>query len=63
MIHYTDNPVQDAANHSYDGEKWLEARPFCSLCGEHIQDEFAVFLFGEWFCDSCIEDAKRFVEE
>ena len=33
--------------------------PECSCCGEHIQDEYAYCINGEWMCDSCMDRNYR----
>lgn len=35
----------------------LERRPCCELCGQHIQQEYAVMLNDGYYCDRCLEDA------
>lgn len=42
-----------------DREKELESLPLCCMCGEHIQQEDAVHLNGEWFCDDCLKDSRE----
>jgi formylmethanofuran dehydrogenase subunit E len=34
----------------------LERRPYCEICGEHIQDEFAFYHDGTWICERCIKE-------
>lgn len=41
---------------------WLIKRPECCMCGEHIQEEEALYLDGEWICEQCIKDNMREVE-
>ena len=40
--------------HEREQERWLEQRPMCSCCDNHIQEETAVYINGEWICDDCI---------
>lgn len=53
-IHRTDNPIRDFLNHEKEQEDWLSRRPECADCGEHIQDEHAYYINGEWMCQSCM---------
>lgn len=55
----TDNPLADFA--SWDAEKTaqLERLPVCCCCEEPIQQEDAVCINDEWFCDSCLTDYFR----
>lgn len=59
----TDDPVRDAAMRDYEFERWLEKRPVCACCGEHIQDETAVFIDNEWICNDCIDEKRRYIDE
>lgn len=46
-------------------EKWLSKRPVCAYCGEHIQDESAIYFddMNEWMCDECADDRRRFIND
>ncbi len=61
-MYYTDNPVADFENHDRDQEKRLRQLPCCEECGEHIQQECAVLLHGEWYCDDCLREARTPIE-
>ena len=37
-------------------EAWLQRRPVCVCCGEHIQDESAHLIGGDYYCDRCLDD-------
>ena len=56
---YTDDPIMDFLNYDEEQTRWLESLPICAECGEHIQQEIAVCINGEWYCDECLEDMKR----
>ena len=43
-------------------EEWLQHRPKCICCGEHIQDDSAVQLKGDYYCDRCLDDVEVKVE-
>lgn len=59
---YTDDPIADF--HAYDAHqaKQLEQLPACADCGEHIQEEEAFFIHGDWICENCIDSYRRVVE-
>ena len=40
--------------HERRQESWLAKRPVCADCGEHIQDEEAYYINGEWICVDCM---------
>jgi formylmethanofuran dehydrogenase subunit E len=42
-----------------DQHKQLEQLPVCEDCGEHIQDETAFYINGEWICESCMDSYRR----
>ncbi len=39
-------------------EEWFKHRPKCIWCGERIQDEFAVQIAEDFYCDSCIDSMR-----
>lgn len=53
-IFRTDDPAADFSRHDAEQEAWLARRPECADCGEHIQDENAYYINGEWICQSCM---------
>lgn len=34
-------------------------RPVCADCGNHIQDEEAYYINGEWVCMDCMDSYLR----
>lgn len=40
-------------------EKELEKLPECCYCGEHIQQDSAICINDEWYCDDCLNDNFR----
>lgn len=50
------------ARHDAEQEAQLEKLPECSECGEHIQDEEAYYINGEWICERCMDSYKREVQ-
>lgn len=43
--------------------QWLECRPKCICCGEHIQDDSAVQIRGDFYCDACLDDMRIYIED
>ena len=58
----TDNPLHDFAQWSDDQEEKLNKRPCCNYCGDHIQEEYGYYLDGEWYCEDCIHESKKYFE-
>ncbi|OKZ66347.1 MAG: hypothetical protein BHV88_16335 [Clostridiales bacterium 41_12_two_minus] len=44
-------------------EEWLQRRPKCICCGEHIQEETAVQIRGDYYCDRCLDDMRVYIED
>ncbi len=61
-MYYTDDPVADFHRHDAEQEEELKKLPVCSECGEHIQQDMAVYINCEWLCDSCLDSYRRDVE-
>lgn len=59
-VYYQDFQRDDA-----EKVRWLKKRPVCAWCGEHIQDESALYFddSNDWMCDKCQEDKRRFIYE
>ena len=57
------NPIADAENYLSKQDEWLSRRPECGICGEHIQQDTAVFYDGEWICDECLDGFRKPIEE
>lgn len=58
-MYYTDDPLMDYSRYEADQERQLEQLPVCEDCGEHIQDETAFYINGEWICESCMDSYRR----
>lgn len=58
-MYYTDDPLMDYSRYETDQERQLEQLPVCEDCGEHIQDETAFYINGEWICESCMDSYRR----
>ena len=46
-------------DHEIRKEKLLERTPICSICEEHIQEEWAFEYDGKWICDDCIKTNRK----
>lgn len=60
-IHRTDDPVADFNAWDAEQESWLARRPECADCEQHIQEESAYYINGEWICESCMEAYRQVV--
>lgn len=60
---FTDDPIRDFEQHDAEQERWLSKRPVCAVCGEHVQDDLALFLWNEWICDECVAKNKAWVDD
>ena len=49
--------------HERRQQQMLERLPVCADCLEHIQDEFAYHINGDWICKDCISSYEREVTE
>lgn len=58
-MYYTDDPIADFDRWDTDQHKQLEQLPVCEDCGEHIQDETAFYINGEWICEDCMDSYRR----
>lgn len=47
--------------HDREQEEWLQSLPKCHHCGEPIQQEKAVCIDGDWYCEEkeCEEEAWK----
>lgn len=48
----------------YDAEheEHLKRLPVCCYCEEHIQQESALRINGNWYCDNCLDDMREDIE-
>ena len=40
--------------HEDEQDEWLEQRPVCVCCGDHIQDDYCYDVGGEIYCEDCM---------
>jgi len=57
----TDDPLRDFDRWDADHAAWLEKRPVCEKCGEHIQQDYAVCIDDHWYCDACLDESRVWV--
>lgn len=50
--------VEEQARIDAENENWLQKRPICSCCEEHIQDEYAYEVEGKLICPICLEEFR-----
>lgn len=55
----TDDPIRDFDNWDDEQNRWLARRPVCADCDNHIQDEEAYYIDGEWICINCMDSYLR----
>lgn len=58
-MYWTDNPLADFDRYDAEQNRRLEQRPVCADCEEHIQDETAYYINGEWICVNCMSAYER----
>ncbi len=56
---YTDDPLRDFVRWDAEQERRLQMLPECADCGEHIQEETAYYINGEWICKDCMDSYLR----
>jgi hypothetical protein len=59
MFFYTDDPAADYDRYSEEQDKQLQKYPQCSICDNHIQDEFLYLINDEFVCEECLKDEFR----
>ena len=51
------------ARHDDEQEEALSRLPLCCECKNHIQQEMAVRINDKWYCDDCLKDMRKVVDE
>jgi len=59
QMYYTDDPLSDFDRWDADQQKQIGQLPVCADCGQHIQDERAYYINGEWICMNCMSCYER----
>ena len=66
LLIMTDDPERDADRYMRAQDEWLERRPKCDCCGEHIQEESALHYVTKtvdiWLCLECIDGNTEYIE-
>lgn len=62
MRFYSDDPVADAKHRDDAYEEWLEERPVCDWCGEHIAGDYCYEIDNATVCPECIADSKKYID-
>lgn len=58
-MYITDDPIADFERWDAEQQERIEKLPVCSICGEHIQDEYCYEINDEIFCADCLDDEFR----
>lgn len=61
QVFYTDDPLADFEAWDEHQNEQLERLPVCMDCEQHIQDETAYYINGEWICEDCMDAYKQVV--
>lgn len=61
--YYSGDPLKDFDNWDEDAEIWLNKRPTCYCCAEHIQDEYGYRVDGRLYCKRCLDGMKEWLED
>lgn len=56
---FTDDPVWDFEMHDRGRNRRLARLPVCADCDNHIQEETAYYINGEWVCKDCMSSYER----
>ena len=59
---YTNDPIADFLRHDAEQQEWLDSLPKCDECGCPIQQEDAVHIGNDWFCDDCLYKMRKPIE-
>lgn len=55
----TDDPVADFNRWDAELQRLLERLPKCTVCCEPIQQEDAVCINGDYYCDNCLDNMRE----
>lgn len=55
---WTGDPIKDFERHDREEQRWLETKPKCCLCDQHIQQEDVVCIDGDYYCDDCLKNHR-----
>lgn len=60
---FTDDPIADFLRHDREQQRKLDKLPKCDDCGKAIQDDYHYNIYGEVFCEECLNRNFRKVTE
>lgn len=52
----TDDPIADFERHDREQAKWEASLPKCDRCHEPITDEMCYVVYGDIYCEECMND-------
>lgn len=50
------------ASHDAEQEAWLQSRPVCSCCEEHIQEDSYYEIGDMIICEECLDNFKKYTD-
>lgn len=59
---YCADPIEDFHYYDRNLEDTLENLPICCECGEAIQQDTAVKIGSDWYCDECLSSFRKSVD-
>lgn len=62
MFGRTDDPIADFERHDAHQQEQLDRLPKCTECCEPIQQDTAVCIDGDWYCDDCLRKMRKEIE-
>ena len=58
----TGDPLYDFMVWDRHQYKLLKHQPTCCYCGQHITDEYGYHMGNEWYCESCINSFREWLD-
>lgn len=58
-MYRTDDPIADFNRYEAEQQRKLDKLPKCDICGEPIQDDYFYNIYGDIFCEECLNDKFR----
>lgn len=62
-MYRSDNPIVDYDRHCASKNAWLNKRPVCARCNQHVQDDHAYEIAGEIYCEGCVEQCMFWIDD
>lgn len=57
------DPIDDFERWDDEQSRMLERLPKCERCGEPIQQESAVRIDNDYYCDECLAEMREWIGE